>query len=667
MSERIELSLPLPEAPAVLTDADGRIVGLTEQAAELFDQHASALVGRTFAELAVRQGPALSLRGPGAATVRYLSWPHEDDPTFRVTALIDVSGEVFSTSHPLPVELAGLARVEASSLQDVQRVARIGTWEWDPTTDLVTLSAVSHELLGVPAGRVLALEDYLEAVLPEDREVVRTSLAPLVEQHDPVPVEYQFRIVRLDGGLRTIAAQASARSRDQGVTVVGTIQDIGDPTVLRTRPGYDEVTGLPDEEAAVEVLGRLLSSPDHGRVAVLTCAPDQLERVDHSLGFRAGNELRATLARRLWEGMPEGCTVARGPNGMSFTVLCPDVAGVGGLEALTATVTGLLRTTTVVAGHLVHLSASTGIAQVQNGASSSEDLMRHAAVAVSEARRRGQGKVVLADRDLITEANEQLSMEEQLREGLRHDELVLHYQPIVTADGELRRAEALVRWQHPHLGLLGPGYFLPTARRAGMLPDLDRWVLRTAMREAARWPLLHGRALPVSINLAGLVPGDDSFVEVVEEAVAESGIEWDRVVLELVETDLVDLRPHHRAAMEVLVERGARFAIDDFGTGYSSLARLRDLPAQIIKLDRRFVSNIAVDAADCAVAQAVTTMAHAMGRACTAEGVETQEQLGVLDALGVDHHQGFLFSPAVPEPEFREVLAAEGGYRPVQA
>ncbi|MEB3369565.1 EAL domain-containing protein [Saccharopolyspora mangrovi] len=361
-----------------------------------------------------------------------------------MTALLDVSDEV-AGAESADARLTALAdtesaaRVEASSLQEVQRAARIGTWEWDPATDLVALSEVSHELLGVPAGRMLTLEDYVDAVLPEDREVVRASLAPLAEQRDPVPVEYQFRIVRL---------------------------------------------------------------------------------------------------------------------------------------------------------------------------------------------------------------------------------VVLHYQPIVTADGAVHHAEALARWQHPRFGLLGPGHFLPAARRGGLLPDLDRWVLSTALREVADWPLVGGRPLPVSINLSGLVPGDENFVEAVDEAVTESGLDWNRVVLELVETDLVDLRPHHQAAMELLVERGARFAIDDFGTGYSSLARLRDLPAQIIKIDRRFVTSIAADAADHAVAQAVTTMAHAMGMVCTAEGVETREQLGVLAALGVDHYQGFLFSPAVPEQEFRAVLGTRGEFRP---
>jgi EAL domain-containing protein (putative c-di-GMP-specific phosphodiesterase class I) len=181
-------------------------------------------------------------------------------------------------------------------------------------------------------------------------------------------------------------------------------------------------------------------------------------------------------------------------------------------------------------------------------------------------------------------------------------------------------------------------------------------VLRTALREAAGWSACCGRKISVAVNLAGLVPGDVEFVDVVSAAVIESGLDWDQVVLELVETALVDLPSRARNAMAELVKRGVRFAVDDFGTGYSSLARLRDLPAQIIKVDRQFVSGVGTDPLDFAIARAVIDMARAMGRTCVAEGVETPTQFHVLRGLGVDAYQGFLFSRPIPSREFRTVL-----------
>jgi EAL domain-containing protein (putative c-di-GMP-specific phosphodiesterase class I) len=217
-------------------------------------------------------------------------------------------------------------------------------------------------------------------------------------------------------------------------------------------------------------------------------------------------------------------------------------------------------------------------------------------------------------------------------------------------------AEALIRWPHPERGMLGPEVFLPVAEQGDLLRELDRWVLRTALSEARHWETYDGRPVAVAVNLSGLVPGDPDFVETVATVVAESGLPWDRVVLELVETALVGLPSRTRHAMDELVERGVRFAVDDFGTGYSSLARLKELPAQIVKLDRRFVAGVGVDPSAFAVARAVVDMARAMGRTCVAEGVETATQFQVLRGLGVDAYQGWLFSRPVGNQEFRALL-----------
>jgi EAL domain-containing protein (putative c-di-GMP-specific phosphodiesterase class I) len=184
--------------------------------------------------------------------------------------------------------------------------------------------------------------------------------------------------------------------------------------------------------------------------------------------------------------------------------------------------------------------------------------------------------------------------------------------------------------------------------------ELDRWVLRTALREAHEWESWDGRPLSVAVNLSD--PGESQFVAMVANAVADSGLPWDRLVVEVLETTLIDLSGATRQAMTELVKRGARFAVDDFGTGYSSLARLKELPAQIVKMDRQFISGIGADRSDTAVVRAVVEMAHAMGRVCVAEGVETAAQFQVLRDLGVDAYQGWLFSRALPAADFRALL-----------
>jgi EAL domain-containing protein (putative c-di-GMP-specific phosphodiesterase class I) len=286
------------------------------------------------------------------------------------------------------------------------------------------------------------------------------------------------------------------------------------------------------------------------------------------------------------------------------------------------------------------------------------DLLRFAEVAMHDAKRSCRGGVALAT-DRALDATHALELEAELRAAIDNDGLVLEYQPVVGPDGLVGTAEALVRWPHPERGVIPPAEFLPVAQRGGMLRDLDEWVLRTATREAASWPAHGGRPVSVAVNLAGLLPGEPSFRATVTAVVEEAGLPWDRLVLEVVETSLVALPPHALAAMDRLVDRGVRFAVDDFGTGHSSLARLKELPAQIVKIDRAFVTGVGRDPADFAVARAVVDLARAMGRCTVAEGVETTEQYHVLRGVGVDAFQGWLFARPLSPWQLRELLAGE--------
>ncbi|MER7014972.1 EAL domain-containing protein [Saccharopolyspora sp. NPDC000359] len=646
----------LPDGPVLLCTPGGVVVRATAQAAALLGYEGpDDLVGRQLEEVGVREGPP---DGGGRPAVRTVSWSAGQ---LVCTVLCDVSDLTAAPAHPATGREDSLEEERADQISnapmlDLQRAAKIGTWQLDPATDSLRLSKVFHELTGIPLRDGMTLEEFLAFVHPHDRDMVRRKVLHSVEHS--LPVEFEHRFVRGDGGLRTLRVHGVV-SKGRRTMLVGTAQDVS------AADDQDSSGLLVDMGAAVDILARLLEGPAAEDVAVLACGIDNVRRIDHSLGYEAAADVEASVAQRLAEGLPETCIGARSPRWEKFMIVCPDTRAVGGVEALITLVSGLLRTTLPVGNHLVQLSGSIGVATPRGGGVTADDLFRHAAIAASEAQQKGFNQVVVADPDLISAADRQLPLEAQLRDALHRDELTLHYQPVVAADGSIVGAEALVRWPRPDRGVVSPGVFLPVAERSGQLHDLDQWVLRTAFRDAAGWPPVGGRPVSVAVNIAGLLPGDPDFVDLVTEAVTDSGIDWYRVELELVETDLVDLRPQNRYAMERLVERGARFAIDDFGTGYSSMARLKHLPVQTIKLDGRFVADIDSNSTDLAVSQAVCTMAHAMGHTCIAEGVETIEQLRVLRSIGMDLYQGFLFSPAVPAEDFRTMLAtgAAPGYR----
>ncbi|WP_338602611.1 EAL domain-containing protein [Saccharopolyspora sp. SCSIO 74807] len=509
-----------------------------------------------------------------------------------------------------------------------------------------------HDLSAMPAVGLLHPNDRDTSLISEGAAARVALNQPQVQQRvllrsdgHPVPCE-----------VRTTSSVAD----DGGRFWLVVFQDITErqrhAETLRYQASHDELTGLLNRTG----LNELLDTALHGgadRVAVLFCDLDNFKRVNDALGHEAGDELLTAVARRLADGLPPGCTPAR-LSGDEYLIVCSDVETVGGLESFTTWVAELLRTSVPLRGQLVTVSASIGASMLDQDTAGT-NLLRYADTAMFQAKSRGPGRIALANPGLIGTREGQLGLEEQLREAINSDSLSLHYQPIVDRAGSIAMAEALVRWQHPERGLLAPAVILPVAEQGNLLRALDRRVLRAALSEATSWHAPNGHPVSVAVNLSDLLPHDPEFTDEITAAITETGIRSDRLILEMVETSLVDLPTRPREAMIELAERGVRFALDDFGTGYSSLARLKDLPAQIIKLDRQFVTGVETDPADLAIAQAMIGMGHAMGRSCVAEGVETTGQFHALDELGIDLYQGWLFSHPLSTTEFRTFLSSQ--------
>ncbi|TWP50915.1 EAL domain-containing protein [Lentzea tibetensis] len=412
----------------------------------------------------------------------------------------------------------------------------------------------------------------------------------------------------------------------------------------------DKLTGLLTKRSAVQLLDHLLAAGD--QPAVLVADLDRFKLVNDAIGHRAGDEVLVALAKILEERLPANCSAAR-YSGDEFMVVCTDTGVHGGIDALAVNVSVLFRADVPVRGRQVAVTASLGAAEPGGRPATGEDLVRFASTAMAHAKLRGPGLVSVASRNQMVMIENAVDLDGQLRDCLLHGLLRLDFQPIVHQDGRVDMVEALVRWPHPYRGLLLPDQILRVAEYSGKLRDLDIWVLGAALREAVNWP----GDVAVTVNLSGLTPDDPEFVDVVESAVDEAGIAWNRVVLELTETVVLASLSRADSSMRHLVDRGVRFALDGFGTGYSSLARLRDLPVQIIKVDRTLVAQVGHDGAGSAVALAAVSVARAMEFRCVAVGVETPAQFHVLRGLGVDSYQGWLFARPVPGEQLRDLLA----------
>ncbi|MFP5020020.1 putative bifunctional diguanylate cyclase/phosphodiesterase [Pseudonocardia phyllosphaerae] len=626
--------------------------------------------------------------GP-AAEPASASGPHASEIRPDGGAVLSCRTRVDRTPGGAPLRLIGTVQDVTDRRRADSRAQRSG----QRFADLVATITTGVAMLD-GRGRIVDANPALCTLLEADLETLRGVPARSLSadpQHvradglpewlrDPSDPEPTYRIenlplLRADGTRVCCEVVVNAAPSDDGrpfwLLVITDVDERRRAADLLHEAGtVDPLTRLPNRTGLLEITDRLLDEGDPDRVAVVCGDIDDFARVNTGLGHDAGDALIVELAGKLQRELPVGCTAGR-LAGDEFAVVCTDVTEAGGARGLAGLVAELLRGTVTVDGRPVTLTASVGVATrtaVPEGChghvTGADGLLRSAEIAVGQAKERGRGAIAVADRDSIAPACRQLELEAELRDAIANDALRLEYQPVVGPDGSVLSAEALLRWSHPTRGEISPGEFLPVALRSGLQRELDLWVLRTAAHEAATWPR-HGQRVAVAVNLAGLLPADPGFLDDVAGAIAGSGLDWDQLVLELVETSLVALPRPALDAMGELGRRGVRFAVDDFGTGYSSLARLKELPAQIVKVDRAFVTGVGTDPADFALARAVVEVARAMGRATVAEGVETAEQFHVLLQLGVNAFQGWLFARSLRPEDLHRVLRGGGLPTPV--
>jgi diguanylate cyclase (GGDEF)-like protein len=408
---------------------------------------------------------------------------------------------------------------------------------------------------------------------------------------------------------------------------------------------YDDVTGLRNRSATIDQLGQALSrgrSIDRA-VAVLLFDVDDFTRVNDTHGRPFGDALLRDLARRLSRAASVSSLVARVGND-EFAVLIEDVTSPDPVTELARTIVAGLRIPRRVEGVSVTAGVSVGIAFSWDGSDDPEQLLAGAGLALSRARGRGPGSLELFDAALQRQLVEQAAIEEALTAALTcDDELFLQYQPVVDLDtGRLTSVEALVRWNRPGMGMQPPDAFIPVAERSPLIVELDRWVLARAARQIGDWrdhPVL-GR-IDVAVNISGRHITSQTLPAHVEDTLRAHGLDPRRLIVELTETALVEDLGVAGAQLEAVRRLGVRTAIDDFGTGYTSVAQLRELPVDILKIDRSFVSRLA-DPTDRALLRMITELGHELGTTTTAEGVETSEQYEMLRHMGCDRAQGFL-------------------------
>jgi len=446
---------------------------------------------------------------------------------------------------------------------------------------------------------------------------------------------------------------------------VSTGKDISERMRLQERLHYlahhDELTTLPNRAMFIDRLEQALHhAKRHQRaLAVMFLDLDRFKNINDTLGHDLGDALLQDFAQRLCHCLREGDTVAR-LGGDEFTILLEDMADVSDTTSLAEKILGALSAPFILDSQELFVTTSIGISVYPDDGHDVRTLLKNADTAMYRAKDLGRDNCKFYSAEMSTLTHTRLTLETQLRRALERNEFKLHYQPqIDSTSGAIIGAEALLRWHHPERGLISPADFIPLLEDTGMIIPVGEWVLRTACKQASMWQDSGIPPICMSVNLSTRQLDTPDFAAFVSQALRDTGLGPEYLELEITESMLIQNAEKTIEIMRAIKETGVSFAMDDFGTGYSSLSYLKRFPIKTLKIDRAFVSNMTEDSDDEAIVKTIIAMAHTLNLEVIAEGVETAEQVALLQKHACRLMQGYYYSKPQPADEFASLHAIE--------
>lgn len=442
----------------------------------------------------------------------------------------------------------------------------------------------------------------------------------------------------------------------------------GRDAAVRVQPSalYDALTGLPNRLLLAERLESAAkrSAEEHTGVAVLFTGLDRFKQINDTYGHKVGDELLVAVATRLRASLRPSDTLAR-MSGDEFVLLCEKLPAGFDIEALATDIDAVFSVPLVVAGLVLNVTASIGMAYAEPDELVSNQLVVDADTAMHQAKRKGGGTHQLVDVHEAKLSMERSTLEQDLHAAFARRELRIAYQPVVrSTDGLIIGVEALLRWTHPDRGPVPPLDMVSIAEDDGLITKLGAWILERACTDHAEWIREYpDTPLSLAVNVSARQIMSPNFSATVAAVIARTNMDPAALVLEITEGIFIQ---DSTRALEVMMELkalGVSLALDDFGTGYSSLSYLRQFPVDILKIDQIFVATMGGDTAGAAIVAAVANLAHALGLSVIAEGVETNEQREEIIALGCENAQGFLYSSPLYAEELCSLLTSGGNHR----
>ena len=564
--------------------------------------------------------------------------------------------------------------VARNQLANAQRIARLGHWEWSEGQNTVHLSDNAVTILGgTPDSRELDLESFLKLVHPDDRPSFLRALDNARIRGLPDSIEHRLRI---KGGEHRFVHQEIDVVTGEKTQIIGTIQDVSErkrtEEQIRQLAYLDSVTGLANRTLLNEMAERALTVAEKAgtRVGVMFLDLDHFKHVNDTCGHEAGDELLRQVAKRLMHSVRPTDTVTSVPDrlipnkavarlgGDEFIVLLPELHHEDDVIPIAARIQATLSCPFKVTGKEILVTGSLGISIFPSHGHTIDDLLKHADVAMYQAKAKGRNRFELYTSAMDQSIRQRVSIEMRLHRAIESGEFVLYYQPRVDMQsGEIVAVEALIRWIDSESKIITPDCFISIAEETGLIIPLGAWVLRAACTQLHAWHMAGTPELKVSVNLSPIQFTAPDLIKSIANIIDDTGVDSRYIELEFTENALFENVDTGTRCAHELKAYGLQLSIDDFGTGYSSLQLLKRLPVDTLKIDQSFIRDILADREDALIVKSAIALGQGLGVRVVAEGVELQEQFALLQELGCDEVQGYLLGRPAPAQEIHARLA----------
>ncbi|MFW6028010.1 MAG: EAL domain-containing protein [bacterium] len=661
------------DAILISNPVTGRFVEINQSGCEMFGYEKDELVGRGVETLSSGIPPYTRDAAMERCWRAYLGepqtfeWPCKTKNGFVFWTEVSLRCTAFGSTPAIVANVRDITERKEQSERFRQLADNIDEVFWMSNPEKTAMLYVSPGYEKIWGRSCQSLYDnprqWLEAIHEDDRP----RILEMAQRQAHSTYNEEYRIVRPDGDVRWIADRAFPVRDDNGriYRVAGVARDITERKRLDAQishmADHDALTGLANRSAFTATLERALRPPRRGApsLAILFLDLDHFKDVNALHGHVVGDRLVRLVAERLQGAVRYNESVFR-LGGDGFAILLGDAGEPADVGAVAERLVAAVSDTFVVDDREIHVEASVGVAIAGDSARDPVALMSQAETALYRAKAEGRRTWRFHSEDMDAEVRERIAMTNELRAAIPGGELFVVYQPQVKAsDGRIGGVEALVRWAHPERGVLSPASFLPVAQCSGLIVALDRWVLREACRQARRWIDAGFAPTIMCVNLSSAQFAQPLDLErCVLTTLEESGLAPSMLELEITESTFIGFSSEHRHMIQRLRGAGVRFALDDFGTGFSSLNYLRRFAVDRIKIAREFIVDLATCSDAAAIVKCILTLARDLGYEVIAEGVETSEQLQLLQGWACPDVQGFYFATPMTAEAASPLLSA---------